>query len=89
MKTNTIIVHYINKTTDIFHEAYICNPIYNDNKLAYEFVYPEFIAVAHKCDTYNPLSGEHVKYEKRTMINKRQIKKIDIVEEEIDDDNND
>lgn len=84
MKTNTIIVHYINKTNDIFHEASISAPIYTNNQL----IYPEFLTISHICETYNPLNGEHLKYEKRTMINKKHIKKIDIVEEEIEDDNN-
>ena len=84
MKTNTIIITYINKTTDIFHKALISAPIYTNNQL----IYPEFLTISHVCETYNPLSGDHIKYQKRTMINKRQIKKIDIVEEEIDDDDN-
>lgn len=83
-RINTIIVHYINKTNDIFREAFICDPITATNDL----IYPEFLTIVHLCETYNPLSGDHIKYQKRTMINKRQIKKIDIVEEEIDDDDN-
>ena len=79
MRTNTIIVNYINKTSDIFREAYICDHIYSYKEL--KPLYPEFLTIVHVCNAFNPLTGEHKDYSKRTMINKRQIKRIDIVED--------